>query len=242
MLKKELQISDELTDIVTALTATINIISISVTSGVSTIVTNSITIYNNSSKIMKLQSGMIVTMGLKNYQVSNIIDTPAIKSFDITGIGITATDWNVSANFQTGTRTEINEILTQERTDNNRFKRFPLIWYIYNDERDNGTETIDFESTVNLAFAYKSNNTDKTTKRLDENVSPIIQPLLSLFLLWIQSTDFYYMFELGGFEKPLDEKINIFTFYGSSDKKKNVLETSSDAIELMIDLKFKKQY
>lgn len=241
MLKKEIQISTELEDIITAMKSPIGIISTSVIDGVTTIVTNSVTIFDNLCAVVLLTAEMIVTIGDTNYAVFNIINTPGVKSFDVTGIGITSEEWNVAANFRTGTRTEINEILSQQRTDDNRRKRWPLIWYIYSDNRDKTNEKIDFSSTLNIAFAYNSNDTDKTSTRIDNSISPVLQPLLSLFLLWIQSSDFYYMFEFGGFGKALDLKTKNFPFYGASDKLENVLETSTDAIEIEIELNFKKQ-
>ena len=241
MIKKDIQISTELGDIITSLTSVISITSISESSGVSTINTTSVIIFDNLSIKMQLQDNMIVTLGNINYQVSNVINTPTTKSFDITGTGLTATEWNVAANYHAGKLTEINEILIQERTDDNKFKRWPLIWYIYSDNRDYDNQVIDFESTVNIVFAYKSNITDKTITRIDNNINPILNPLLSLFLLWVQSSDFNYMIELGGRDKPFQSKTQNWPFYGSQSKK-NVLETSTDAIELEIDLKFKKQY
>jgi hypothetical protein len=241
-MKKDIQISNELNDVFEALKAPFNIVSITENSGISTIVTDTIRIFDNLCITMDLQDGMIVTIGDKNYQVDNVTHTPQEDSFTIAKTGISGTEWNVAANFHSGGRTEINEILQQERTDNNKFKRFPLVWYIYRDDRDYDNEAIDFEAPVNLAFAYKSNETDKTVDRIDNNITPILQPLIKLFQLWIQSSDFYYLFEFNGHGRALDATTKNFPFYGITENRKNVLETPSDAIELEINLKFKKQY
>jgi len=245
MQKKDLQISTELQKVFDALTFSIPILSIIENDGISTIMLNSddVIIFDNLGKSMLLQNGMVVTLGLKNYVVSNVVHTPDFDSFDIeeTGLSVLTTpNWSIACNFQAGSRIEINAILKQEQADENRFKRFPLVWWIYSDEKDFFNETLDFKSTLNLAFAYKSNSTDRTTKRIDENITKIIQPLLRLFLLWLQSSEFYYMLEFYGYEKPIDYKTTNFPFYGNDNE--SVLEVSSDAIEIELNLNFKKQY
>jgi len=246
-MKRDIQISEALNDVFDTLKTSINITSITPLNGVSTIVTPTIVIFNNLSVTMNLKDGMVVTIGNNNYQVDNVIHTVTEDSFTVNAINVSGSTWNVAANFKAGGRTEINQILLQERTDDNRFKRWPLVWYIYSDDRDENNQTIDFESTINLAFAYKmdsklNTNMLNTDKAIETSISPIIQPLLTLFKLWIQSSDFNYMFEFNGYGKALDASQKNFPFYGITENQKNVLETESNAIEYEIKLKFKKQY
>ena len=177
--------------------------------------------------------------------MSNVSHTPSADTFDVFATGLSESEWNVAINFQSGTRSEIIDILLKQQTTDDKFKRFPLIWYIYNDDRDSEIPVIDFEATINLAFAYKQNiisGNDKTESIIENNISPIIQPLITLFKLWIQSTTFNYMFDFGGRGKPLNQNTRNFPIYGTTDGKKNVLETASSAIEFEISLRFKKQF
>lgn len=238
-MKKDIQIYSELNDIVTALTGAIGIVSISDVDGVSTITTDSVTIFDNLGETVVLTSGMIVTLDSINYPVSNIVNKPGTKSFDITATGLTATEWNVSANFQTAGRREINQILNQDSGD---LDRFPLIWLLPPTNQDNDQNALDFTVTITLVFAHKANKTDRTVKRLEENFDPVIQPLLTLFNKWMTSSDFNYMLEFLGKGKPINYEKTNFAFYGNSDKTKSVLETTTDAIEVSMDLSFKKQY
>ena len=238
-MKKELFIPTEINDVITALKTEINIISIAENSGVSTITTDTIRIFDNLCDTIDLKNGMIVTIGTKNYQVSNVTHTVLADTFDVTGTNITATKWNVAANFQTGSRKEINDILNNQNGDLNRF---PLIWLIPSDELDQNNVVLDFTVDLVLVFAHKANNTDYTTTRYENNIKPVLQPLISLFNAWLQSSDFNYMLEFDGYGKPIDYTKNIFAFYGTDDKTKEVLNVSTDAIEANYTLKFKKQY
>jgi hypothetical protein len=246
-MKKDIQISDELKDVFDKLKTPINIVSITPVDGVSTVIVDTIRVFDNLSTVYDLKDGMIVTIGTKNYQVSNVTHTVLVDSFTVAAINVSGSTYNVAANFQSGSRAEINQILIEERTDDNKFKRWPLVWYIYNDDRDEDNQAIDFESTINLAFAYKIDdklNTNKlnTDKAIENSIAPIIQPLLTLFKLWIQSSDFIYMLEFNGHGRALNASSKNFPFYGITDSKKNVLESASNAIEYEITLKFKKQY
>jgi len=241
-MKKGIQISTELNKIVDSIKTEMNIVSISELSGVSTIVVESVIIFDNLSVVMNLQAGMIVTINNINHSVSNVVNIPSQKSFDITAINLVATKWNVAANFKPGTRAEINQILTQESNDINRYKKFPLIWLITPIAKDFDHRVLDFQSELVLVLAYNSNNTDRTQTRIDETFDLVLQPLLKLFLLWVQSSDYNYMFEFNGHEKPINYKAENYPFYGTSDKSKNVLNTTTDAIEVVFDLDFKKQY
>jgi len=50
------------------------------------------------------------------------------------------------------------------------------------------------------------------------------------------------MFEFEGYGKAINIQSNNFYFYGTSDQSKSVLNTTTDAIEVSTDLKFKKQF
>ena len=238
-MKKEIFIPNEIQDIVTALKSEVNISSIVENSGVSTITTDSIRIFDNLCDTIDLKDGMIVTIGSKNFQVSNVIHTPFVNSFDVIGTNITATKWNVAANYKPGSREEINDILNSQNGDLNRF---PLIWLIPPSDLDESSAVLDFTADIVLVFAYKANKTDRTQKRYDNNIKPVIQPLITLFNSWLQSSDFNYMLEFNGHKKPIDSNKSIFAFYGNNDKTKEVLNVTTDAIEVAYTLKFKKQY
>ena len=237
-MKKELQIYNELNDVITSLTGAISINSIDEVNGISTINTNSVTIFDNLSETIVLTSGMIVTLDNINYEVSNIVNNPIQKSFDITASGLTSTEWNVAANFQTGRRKEINQILQQDATN---LDRFPLIWLLPPTNLDFDHNLLDFTVTITLVFAHKSNNTDRTVKRITNNFDPVIQPLMTLLNKWFTSSDYNYMFEFFGKDKPINYEQTDFAFYGANDKSV-FTSISTDAIEASMTLNFKRQY
>ena len=236
-MKKELDIYTELNDVVTSLKEPIAITSISEAGGISTIETRTIRIFDNLSITQDLTDGMIITINDINYQVSNVIHTPIVDTFDIEATGLTATQWNVACNFHTGTRKEINQILEQE---SGNLDRFPLLWLLPATDLDYFNEVHDFTVSVVLSFAYKSEKTYRTTKSIQINITPILRPLISLFKKWLQSSDFNYMLEFLGYEKPIECNESPFAFYGTSNEE--VLNVTAAAIETNMDLTFKKQY
>jgi len=242
MFKKEIHIPNEINDIVTAMTQEFVISSISESGTTSTITTPSVRIFDNLSEIILLTTGMVITINSKNYIVSNIVLLVGSATFDITATGLTATKWNVAASFKFGSRKEINQALQEETNNDSKFKRFPLIWLFTPIEKDYDNTAIDFEAQIILSLAYKSNKTDRAQIRLDGNIKIILQPLLRLFLAYCKSSDFNYMFEFEGYGKPINYESQDFYFYGTSDKTKEVLNTSTDAIEITFNLKFKKQF
>jgi len=238
-MKKSLQITNELNDIITQMKVPFTISSIDEVDGVSTINTNSVTIFDNMNKVMILQEGMIITINNINYPVSNIVNLPGGKSFDIEATDLTANEWNIAANYKPGTRKEINQILDQEASN---LDRFPLVWLITPTSKpDKFEEYLDFTVDLVLVFAHKANKTDRTQKRIDENFSPVIQPLLDLFNLWLQSSQFSYMLEFFGHGKPIDYDMNNYAYYGVNGKGV-FASVSTDAIEVDYSLNFKKQY
>ena len=239
-MQRDIFIPNEINAIVAALKQEYVIISISEVDGISTINTQTVTIFDNLGIAMILLEGMIVTLDAINYVVSNVVNLPGGRSFDITATGLTATAWNVAANFQTGSRFEINQILDQAMSDLNRF---PLIWLVPTVNKNKNHNVLDFTASVDIVFAHKANDTDRTEKRIENNFAPILQPLMDLFNKWLQSSDFNYMLEFYGFGKPIEYEQSNFPFYGTSDKTKQVITSvSTDAIEVNYVLNFKKQY
>ena len=239
-MKKQLFIPNEISDIIDSLKVEFDINSISEAGTTSTLTVNTLRVFDNLSNVIYLSDGMIITINDKNYAVSNV-DHGITDTFDIEETDLVATKWNVAANFQTGSRIEINQILKQATNTTENLIRFPLIWLISPEDKDFSGEVIDFSSSINMAFAYLANKTDRTQKRLDNTFDLIIQPLLNLFLAWVKSSDYNYMFEFHG-DKEIDYSAMNFPFYGTSDKTKEVLNTTSDAIEVNLELEFKKQY
>lgn len=236
-MKKDIQIYSELNDIITSLTGAIGIISIDEVGEVSTIITDSVTIFDNLGETIVLTSGMIVTLDGINYPVSNIVNKPGTKSFDITATGLTSTEWNVAANFKTAAKKEVNQILQK---DSSNLDRFPLIWLLPPKDQDNIQNVLDFTVTITLVFAHKSNATDRSAKRIEENISPVIQPLVTLFNKWLTSSDFNYMLEFFGKGKPVNYKDTKWTPASENDKQL-IASVSTDAIFVTMDLNFKKQ-
>lgn len=238
-MKKNIYIYNELNDVIDAMKTTITINSISELEGVSTINTSSIKLFDNLEQTIDLTDGMIVTINSINYVVSNVTHTPIANTFDIAATNLVATEWNVAANFKTGSRTEINQILQQ---DSGNLNRFPLIWLLPPEQEDYDHPVHDFTAEISLVFAHKSNKTDRTTSRITNNFEPVLQPLMNLFLAWMLSSDFNYVFEFFGKEKPINYTKTNYPFYGTSDKTKEVLNTTTDAIESTMQLTFKKQF
>lgn len=240
-MKKIINIPTEIEDIVTAMTQPIAITSISESGGVSTITTDSIRLFDEPVNAIwfDLQDGMIVTINSINYQVSNVTHTPITNTFEITATGLVATEWNIAANYKPASRYEVNQILNQESGNLNRF---PLIWLLPTTELDENQQVLDFTASLTLVFAHKSNKTDRTATRYTNNFEPVIKPLITLFNYWLTSTDFNYMLEYNGQGKPIDSQSSDYAFYGTTDKAKEVLNTTTDAVEMVYNLKFKKQY
>lgn len=243
-MKQEIDIYTQLNDIVNAMKEAINIVSISAAvDGVQTIVVDTIVIFDNLSRVIKLTNGMIVTINSITYPVSNIIDIPAIKSFDIEATDLTIeneTTYNIAANFQTGTLKEINEILNSEAGNEDRF---PLIWLLPTADLDTNQIVLDFTASVTLVYAHKTDNSNRTTKSITNNFIPVLQPLRTLFEAWMQSSDFNYMLEFNGFGKPINGKESDIHFFGNDDKSKSIIDTvSTDAKRIVYELNFKKQF
>ena len=240
-MKKNLNIYDELNNIVEAMKTPVNIISISEVSGVSTVITDSVEIFNNLCEVLLLTNGMIVTINDINYQVSNVVNIPSVKSFDITeASAIAESEWSIGVNFQTGTSIEVNEILNSESGNLNRF---PLMWLLPPANLDYNHLVLDFTVDLTIVFAHKSNDTDRTVSRINNNFNPIIQPLQALFNKWLQSSDYYHVFEFNGFGKPIDFDNSDFAFFGNADKTQSVITTlPTDAKQIEYSLNFKKQY
>jgi len=239
MYKKNINIASEIKTIITAMTAEHDIISISEVNDKTEIKTDTIKLFDNLGVESFLLPGMIIGINNINYEVESVLHEVENDTIIINQTGITGDKWKLAANFKTGTRTEINQILEQESGGLNRF---PLIWLIQPISQDFNHNLIDFSANLILVFAHKSNQTDRAEKRLNENITKVLNPLFDLFRKWLQSSEFNHMFEFEGYGKPIEFQQNIYPFYGTSDKRKNVLNTFTDAIEVSANLKFKKQF
>jgi len=234
MFKKNLIISNELQDVVNKMTTAHDIVNLTDNGTNTTIITSSAYLFEN----YLLKSGMIIEIDNVNYEVLSVAHTANNDLIEIKGILKVGTSWSLAINYMTGTRIEVNQILQQE---SGNLDRFPLIWLLQPIETNFENQAVDFSADLVLVFAHKSNATDRASKRLNENINKVIQPLIDIFKLQLESNYFNYMIEREG-DKEIELKQNIFPFYGTSDKKKSVLNTFTDAIEVQTQLKFKKQF
>jgi hypothetical protein len=230
--------SDEIKAVFTFLKTAKTITGLSETGGVTTITSNSLVLLAVEEPIY-LKTGQYVTISNVNYQVSNVnLD---LKTFDITGINIIATSWNLAINFQFGSMIEVNQILAEQREQSTaKNNRFPLVWMFINEGRDHENTLIDFETNIKLAFVGLSQAGWKAQQRLDSNMKLVLQPLLTLFLEAVQSPFFSTVFD--NEYKTLKYKDFYRYFYGSSDKSKSIFDDPTDAIEIDLSLTFKKKY
>jgi len=223
-------IPDEIEKIIDGITLTGDVTNVNEIFGIT-----ELTITNYTELLV----GMIITLDNINYQILSINN----NVISISAIDITATNWSLAVNFLYGHRQEINEILTNK--DNNqetKFKNFPLIWLDLDIEENKNTSTlIESEADIILVFVYKTKKEYRATTRLNDNFKLIIQPLLDLFIEKLNSDKFAPVFVKNYGEILSYKKIDRY-FYGSADKNKSVFKTLTDAIEIKINLKFKKIY
>lgn len=229
---------DQIKAVFTFLKAAKNIIDISEDAGVTTITTDSLVLLAIEEPIY-LQSGQYVTISNVNYKISNVnLD---LKTFDIAGINIDSTEWNLAINFQFGSLVEINQILAEQREQTTaKNNRFPLVWMFINEGRDHDNTLYDFQTNIKLSFVGLSEVGWKAQQRLDSNMKLVLQPLVTLFLEAVQSSFFSTVFD--NEYKTLQYKDFYRYFYGSSDKSKSIFDDPTDAIEIDLSLTFKKKY
>jgi len=243
---------EEIGKIITFMKSEKNILDITELNGISTITTDSLQFIFSHTSIW-LEVGQIITINKINYPVLSV-DLKA-KKFTIASTGlytelavapftktILATKWNLAINYLYGTRTEINTILKNAQSDPDKMLiRFPLIWlFVNNDKKYNPWDNIDFTSNMKFAIVHLSEKTYKAEDRLTKVFKPILQPLWELFLVTMTSPYFSHMLHFETLDFNYD-KYDRF-FYGSADKKVDIFDSTTDAIEISIDLNFKKQY
>lgn len=223
-------IPDEIKKIIDSITLSGDITNINEVGGIS-----ELTITN----FQELIAGMIIQINNKNYQILSINN----NVISINATDLTATEWALAINYLYGHRTEINEILTNKESNaDTKFKNFPLIWLDLDIEEDKNTSTlIESESKIILVFVYKTKKEYTADIRLTDNFKLILQPLLDLFMLKLNNDEFTPMFVKKYGETISYKKVDRY-FYGSNDKNKSVFKTLTDAIEIEIDLKFKKNF
>lgn len=227
---------DEISSVIAAMQTEHPILSVSENGGVSTITTNNIVLLDGQAPIA-LQAGQIVTIGTTNYEVLAV----TTNTFNITATGITDTDWKLAVNFMFGSRIEINQMLANySKDDDKKLIRFPLIWLFINNERVHDSNTYDFRTTLQFAIVHLTSKGYRANDRLTNVFKKVLQPLSKLFLETIHSTQFRGVF---AFPNMINDYSDWYRyFYGSSDLNKQVLDATTDAIELSVDLTFVKQY
>lgn len=183
--------------------------------------------------------GMIITLDNVNYQITAINN----NVITIIGTGITSTNWSLAINYLFGHRLEIQEILENKSNNNKtKFKNFPLVWLDLDiDEQKNVSTLIESEATIILVFAYRTKKEYTASIRLENNFKLILQPILNLFIKSLNSPKFNPMF-VKEFGTTIDyTKVDRY-FYGSNDKNKSVFKTLTDAVEISVNLKFRKSF
>lgn len=252
MAQKTIYDVEQIGAIITYMKAQKNITDITENAGISTITTNTLVLLT-SFKVFYLAVGQIVTINSINYPVLSV--NSKNKTFTIAGTGLyhmstdpipvkvlDATKWNLAINYLYGSRQEINEILVNASKDPaQKLIRFPLIWlFVNNDKKMNTWDNIDFDTNLKFAIVHLTKKEYKADDRLTYVFKPVLQPLWELFLATMTSPYFTYMLHFETFDFKYDKYDRYF--YGSSDKNAMVLDSATDAIEISIDLQFKKQY
>jgi hypothetical protein len=254
MAQKTIYEVEEIGKVVDYMKTAKTITDITENSGILTIYSNTLILLHETKDIY-LTAGMIVTINSIDYSVLSVNLTS--KTFTITKVVdlfhmttdpipvkvLDATSWKLAINYLYGSRIEINSILQNiGKGANKQATKFPLIWVFVNNEEDvNPRENIDIATTVKMAFVYNTDKGYKANDRLTYVFKPVLTPLLYLFLETMQSCYFANVFNFQS-RKNYPFKRWYRYFYGSSDKNASVLDASTDAIELSIDIEFFKQY
>lgn len=209
-----------------------SITNVSESSGVSTI---------STPQIYTLANGMLVEIGNNVYSISNISRNGINNySFDVNGTGITADSWQLALYYEFGRALEVGNTLKEQKDDPvNKNKRFPLMWLLTDIEKNENFDNINFEASITLGFIYLSEKNLKAKKRLEENIKPILDPLVDLFKLVINNSPGSRYFTL-----PFGGNININETdkfkYGSIAGNTHVFNDITDAVQLDMTLKFSK--
>ena len=195
-----------------------------------------------TAAVYTLSNGMLVEIGNNVYPISNLT-TAGLNSytFDVEATGLTATTWQLALYYEFGRALEIGNTLKDQKDDpTNKNKRFPLMWLLTDIERnENFEDNILYEADIVIGFIYLSEKNIKAKKRLENNIIPILKPLVDLFELVIKNSPGSRYFTL-----PFGENLQITQTdkfkYGSVEGNTNVFNDITDAIELSMTLKFSK--
>lgn len=203
--------------------------NISEVGGISTITTDN---------IYSLQDDMLVELGSRVYQVSNIVRTGVSEwTFDVNATGLTATEWSLALYYEYGRALEINLSLKDKKDDPvNKNKRFPLMWLLTDIEKNENFE-LGYEAPITIAFIYLSEETIRAKKRIKTKMVPILDPLVSLFKNTIKTSPGkrYFIFPYGvNLDLTETDKFK----YGSVANNTHVFDDVTDAIQLDMNLRF----
>lgn len=245
---------EEVEKVITLMRTEKNITNITENSGIYTIYSDSLILLREVENIY-LKAGQIITINGIDYNVLTVnLNT---KSFTITKYValfhmtadlepikvLDATKWKLTVNYLYGSRIEINAILKAIGQGSDKLAtKFPLIWmFINNDQSINERENIDIKTECKFSVINATDKNYLAPQRKDYNFKPIIDPLLALFKKTMESCYFSTVFN---FETQKNYNYHKYYryFYGSSDKNESVLDSPTDAIEISLNIDFRKQY
>jgi len=194
------------------------------------------------NKTENLFIGANLLINNRKYEVLNIINkTLTLNTNNLIEIQ-SYSNAKLSINFFTGTRIELNNILTlKSKTESERFKKYPFIWLV-TDYKETAPPTelkdlIDYEVNPVLVFVDETRKNYLTTERITNTFKKSLTNILNLFLTEINKTYATKYFHKYINNEFLTEKTDRF-FYGSQDKNKNVFSDSyTDAIETIFEFK-----
>lgn len=248
-LQKKIYEVDEIKKVIDFMKYEKSIVDITESNGISTIFSDTLVLLTSFWQTL-LKPKQIITIGNINYDVLSI--DYATKSFTIEAVGlfsfvssvkVLAFDkWSLAINFKDGSRTEINEVLANAAKDETKnLTRFPLIWlFINNKQEKNVDDNIDIHTTLDFSFVHLTKKEYRTEQRREKVFKPVIEPLLDLFIQTIESQYFSKVFHFNTYFYNYPKWFRYF--YGSSDKNVQVFDAPTDAIEISLDLNFRKQY
>lgn len=167
-----------------------------------------------------------------------------LNTFTFSGTNITEPDsWEMAIYFEHGHRIELNKKYTNKaKSINKQVQEYPLIW-LYTDFEKNitDTENVEFETTLQLAIVDFSNKELYEEQRIDQKFEPVLWPLLELINDAFNKTTYKRNFVTPyGTNKDIDFLQVERPFFGSDDQQANVLPQVTDAIEIQVDLSWRK--
>jgi len=137
-------------------------------------------------------------------------------------------------NFVPGTPEEINEVLVlMSKQSDKEYKRYPLFALIMSFPEEKGRQVgVDGVEDLNILIARRSNNTDKTPARYENNFKPVLYPVYLEFLNQLYLSPKFIT------ETPeLIPHTKIDWPYYDGEKQENAFGDFVDAIQIKIKLK-----